>query len=84
MVAHLRLRTNDENEFFRKKIGFDDSFDVTKCLQQIEISDILHSFAPCSEIQYDYSTIIPRHIYFFSLSEKYADQVQVAVFSMPK
>ena len=27
---------------FRKKIGFDDSFDVTKCLQQIEISYLLH------------------------------------------
>ena len=28
-----------------KKIGFDDSFDVTKCLQQIEIPD---TYAPCS------------------------------------
>ena len=26
----------------RKKIGLDDSFDVTKCLQQIEIPDLLH------------------------------------------
>ena len=43
MVAHLTLRTNDENKvFFRKKIGFDDSFDVTKCLQQIEMPDLLH------------------------------------------
>ena len=44
MVAHFTLRTNDENMvFFReKKIGFDDSFDVTKRLQQIETSDLLH------------------------------------------
>ena len=44
MVAHFTLRTNDENKvFFReKKIGFDDSFDVTKCLQQIEMPDLLH------------------------------------------
>ena len=27
---------------FPKKIGFDDSFDVTKCLQQIEMPDLLH------------------------------------------
>ena len=28
--------------FSEKKIGFDDSFDVTKRLQQIEMSDLLH------------------------------------------
>ena len=27
---------------FPKKIGFDDSFDVTKCLQQIEMPKICH------------------------------------------
>ena len=27
---------------FPKKIGFDGSFDVTKCLQQIEMPDLLH------------------------------------------
>ena len=43
MFAHLTLRKNDENKvFFRKKIEYDDSFDVTKCLQQIEMSDLLH------------------------------------------
>ena len=43
MVAHFTLRKNDVNKvFFRKKIGFDDSFGVTKCLQQIEITDLLH------------------------------------------
>ena len=47
MVAHFTLRTNDENwDFFReKKIGFNESFDVTKCLQQIEITDILNMCA---------------------------------------
>ena len=29
-------------DFPRKKIGFDDSVDVTKCLQQIEKPDLLH------------------------------------------
>ena len=43
MVAHSKLRTYDVNKVFsRKKIGFDDSFDVTKCLQQIEMPDLLH------------------------------------------
>ena len=46
MVAHFTLRTNDENKvFFRKEIGFDDSFDVTECLQQIEMPDLLHMCA---------------------------------------
>ena len=31
--------------FSEKKIGFDDSFDVTKCLQHIEMSDLLHECA---------------------------------------
>ena len=31
--------------FSRKKIEFDDSLDVTKCLQQIEMPDLLHVFA---------------------------------------
>jgi len=43
MVAHFMLRTYDINKvFFRKKIGFEDSFDVTKCLQQIEIPNLLN------------------------------------------
>ena len=44
MVAHFTLRTNDENKVFfqKKKIGYDDSFDVTKCLQQIKKHDLLH------------------------------------------
>ena len=43
MVAHFTLCTNDGNKvFFPKKNGFDDSFDVAKCLQQIEIPELLH------------------------------------------
>ena len=42
MVAHFTVRTNDKTKVFSdKKIGFDDSFDVTKCLQQIEMPDLL-------------------------------------------
>ena len=40
MVAHFTLRTYDvSNVFFG---GFDDSFNVTKFLQQIEMPDFLH------------------------------------------
>ena len=43
MVAHFTLRTYDVNKvFFREKNRFDDSFDVTKCLQQIEMPDLFH------------------------------------------
>ena len=44
MVAHFTLRTYDviKVSFSKKKIKFDDSFDVTKCLQQIEMPDLLH------------------------------------------
>ena len=35
--------------FPRKKIGFDDSLDVTKCLLQIEIFDLLHMCALWNE-----------------------------------
>ena len=34
-VAHVWSKPG----LFPKKIGFDDSFDVTKCLQQIEMPD---------------------------------------------
>ena len=37
-VAHYDVN----KAFFRKKIEFDDNFDVTKCLQQIEMPDLLH------------------------------------------
>merc|ERR1740128_494915 len=33
----IKTRSFDE-----KKIGFDDSFDVTKCLQQIKMPDLFH------------------------------------------
>jgi len=40
------LRMYDEKKFFlRKKIGFDYPFDVTKCLQQIQLPILLHMCA---------------------------------------
>ena len=42
MGAQNMVRMYDEKGFFRKQIGVDDSFDVAKCLQQIEIPDLLH------------------------------------------
>ena len=43
MVAHFTLRTYDVIKLKKKKkIEFDDSFDVTKFLQQIEMPDLLH------------------------------------------
>ena len=48
MVAQSMLRTYEEKYGFpRKKIGFDDSFDVIKCRRQIELFDYIictHSF----------------------------------------
>ena len=38
-VAHELCK---QGLFPRKKIEFDGSFDVTKCLQQIEMPDLLH------------------------------------------
>jgi len=38
-IAYVRCK---QGFFSDKKIGFDDSFDVTKCLQQIEMPDLLH------------------------------------------
>ena len=34
----------------QKKIGFDDSVDVTKCLRQIKIADLLHMCAQSATI----------------------------------
>ena len=59
MVAHFRLRTYDVNKaFFRKKIEFYDSFDVTKCLQQVEIYDLIRVCAPCSKLPSNISTMV--------------------------
>ena len=43
--------------FTRKKIGCDGSVDVTKCLQQIEIPDILHRCGHCSQLLSNIITI---------------------------
>ena len=37
----------------QKKIGFENSVDVTKCIQQIEIPDLLNMCAPCSELPFN-------------------------------
>ena len=52
MVAQNMFCTyNKYNRSFpKKKVGFDDAIDVTKCLQQIEIRDLLNICAPCSEL----------------------------------
>ena len=41
MVAQNMLRTYDVKQVILANVGFDNSFDVTKCLQQIEIPDLL-------------------------------------------
>ena len=46
MVTQNMLRAYDVKKVFsEKKIGFEDSFDVTKCLRQFEMSDLLHMCA---------------------------------------
>ena len=56
MVAQNMLRMFDVKKgLFRKKPGFDDISDVTKCLQQIELPDFLHMCAVfCATISYTY------------------------------
>ena len=47
MVSHFTMRKCDEktDHFKKKKIGFDCTFDVTKCLQQIEIPVLINMCA---------------------------------------
>ena len=54
MVAQNMLRTM----CFQKKIWFDNSFDVTKCLQPIKTSELLHMYAPWSELPSNTSTMV--------------------------
>ena len=56
MVAQNMLRTYEVKCVFceKKKSGLDDSFDVTKRLQYIEIPDLLHMCATCSELPSKY------------------------------
>ena len=46
------------NKSFPKKIGFDECFDVTICLQLIEFSDVLRMCAMCSELPSNISTTL--------------------------
>ena len=59
MVANFTLRKNYENKVFfrKKKIGFDVSFDITKCLKLIKMHELLHMCAPCSELTSNISTL---------------------------
>ena len=58
MVAQNMIRIHKiKIGLCRKKFGFKDSFDVTKCLQQIEIPVLLHMCAPSSELSYNISTM---------------------------
>ena len=57
MVAQNKLRTYEIKKVFAKKKRFYDSFYVTKCLQQIEIPDILHICTPCSELPFYIGTM---------------------------
>ena len=43
-------RMMKSRSFSEKNTGFDDSLDVTYCLQQIEMPDLLQMCAPCSEL----------------------------------
>ena len=58
MLAQNMLRTYDVKQVLSEKNGFDDSFDVTKCLQRVEISYLLHMCAPCSKLPSDISGMI--------------------------
>ena len=60
IVAQNMLRTYEIKLVFsrkKKKIGFYDYFAVTKCLQHIEIPDLLSMCAPCSELPSNISTM---------------------------
>ena len=59
MVAQNMLRRHEVDRFFsRKKIGFDDSFNVTKCLQQIGMPDLFHMCVPSSEQPSNINTMV--------------------------
>ena len=53
----LLLPSKIGNSEKKEKIAFDDSFGVTKCLQQIEMPDLLHRCASCSERASNVSTM---------------------------
>ena len=76
MVAHFTFaRMMKTRSFSGKKIAFDDYFGGTQCLQQMEIPDLLHICAPCSELPSYISnmqnTICPVSSYPFYLVSYY-------------
>ena len=62
MIILNMLRTYEI--FSKKKVGFDDSVDVTKCPQLIEIPELLHMCAPCSELPSNKSTMDAPETFF--------------------
>ena len=60
LVAHLWSKIGT---FRKKNIGYGDSFDVIKCLQQIEIPNLLHMCATRSELPSNISTMVIRYTF---------------------
>ena len=44
--------------FLGKNVGFDDTFDVSKCLSRIKMHDLLYVRALCSKLSSNISTLV--------------------------
>ena len=70
-VAHVLTKIG----LYRKKIGFDDSFDVNKCFQQIDKAYLLHICAQCSELPSNISIMASTYSFrasrYFGLKMNY-------------
>ena len=74
MVAQNMMRTYDVTQFFSGFFfGFDDSFDVTERLQQIEIPYSLHMCTPSSELPSNKSTNDNFLSFHAQAAEKFKD-----------
>ena len=73
MVAQKMVRKYEVKQVCSgKKIGFDDSFDVTNCLQQIKILDLLHMCLPCSDLPSNLSSMCQLvYVQYRTLKVKY-------------
>ena len=59
---------------YEKKIGFDDSFDVTWCLQQFVIPDLLHMWVEWNEQPYNIKTMVPEQHQWYDRKINYINQ----------
>ena len=51
MIAQNMLRTyKGKLILLKNNFEFDDTFDVTKCLKQIDLPDLFHMCAPCAKL----------------------------------